>query len=394
MFERLGDAGVRTATTPFLIYRGRRRHELGLGGTREAGARGGEFPPRRLRPRRVLLRRPLRQPPDRLQLQHGQARQPGRVLGLRQRGAGQGGGLRLPVCSRCPTTTSTPTATDPRAQTESIAKADLNFARIVEAGGGLDSFLDEHAVILTSDHAQTAVEHALPLAEVLAEDWRVLEPNAERPEEAEIAVSPTSRAGAVYILGNGPGHGTAHERVRSKLRELAGVDLVTWLADAEGEPLVRTGVGLGPDADGAQAVVTCNGHELRFRPGGRHRDKRGGGLGRQRRPRRPRRAGLGRAHRHRPLPGRPRATVVGAELPARGGRPDLDGGRIRVRGLGWRQPRRRRQPRRPQPRGLAQPPAVRRLRPRRPGRNPQWALRDIAPIVLSHFGVGRRRLFG
>src|SRR5215204_5667188 len=32
IFERLGDAGVRTATTPFLIYRGRHRHELGLEG--------------------------------------------------------------------------------------------------------------------------------------------------------------------------------------------------------------------------------------------------------------------------------------------------------------------------------------------------------------------------
>ena len=32
VFERLGDAGVRTAVTPFLIYRGRRRHQLSLEG--------------------------------------------------------------------------------------------------------------------------------------------------------------------------------------------------------------------------------------------------------------------------------------------------------------------------------------------------------------------------
>ena len=32
VFERLGDAGLRTACTPFLIYRGRTRHELGLEG--------------------------------------------------------------------------------------------------------------------------------------------------------------------------------------------------------------------------------------------------------------------------------------------------------------------------------------------------------------------------
>src|SRR4051812_38591626 len=40
VFERLGDAGVRTAVTPFLIYRGRRRHQLSLEGLmrRVAGA--------------------------------------------------------------------------------------------------------------------------------------------------------------------------------------------------------------------------------------------------------------------------------------------------------------------------------------------------------------------
>ena len=61
----------------------------------------------------------------------------------------------------------------------------------------------EHAVVLTSDHAQTPVEHGLDLAEELAEDWRVLQPNSDRPEDAEIAVSPTSRAGAVYLLDTG-----------------------------------------------------------------------------------------------------------------------------------------------------------------------------------------------
>ena len=29
--------------------------------------------------------------------------------------------------------------------------------------------------------------------------------------------------------------------------------------------------------------------------------------------------------------------------------------------------------------------------PRRPRRNPQWALRDLAPVILGHFGVGKRR---
>ena len=49
-------------------------------------------------------------------------------------------------------------------------------------------------------------------------DWDVLQPNADRPEEAEIAVSPTSRAGAVYILDTGRRHPGTHERARKRLR--------------------------------------------------------------------------------------------------------------------------------------------------------------------------------
>ena len=56
VFERLGDAGVRTAITPFLIYRGRRRHELGLEGLAKRALGGGELPPRGLGAGRVLLR--------------------------------------------------------------------------------------------------------------------------------------------------------------------------------------------------------------------------------------------------------------------------------------------------------------------------------------------------
>ncbi len=84
------------------------------GGAGAPRAGGGQLPPRRLRPGRVLLRRPLRQPPDRLHLQHGPARHPRRVLGLRRRGAGPGGRPTTSCSSPCPTTTSTPTATGPR----------------------------------------------------------------------------------------------------------------------------------------------------------------------------------------------------------------------------------------------------------------------------------------
>ena len=43
VFERLGDAGIRTAATPFLIYRGRQRHQLGLEGLARRAAAAANF---------------------------------------------------------------------------------------------------------------------------------------------------------------------------------------------------------------------------------------------------------------------------------------------------------------------------------------------------------------
>src|SRR6266576_1048388 len=43
VFERLGDAGIRTAATPFLIYRGRQRHQLGLEGLVKRAAAAANF---------------------------------------------------------------------------------------------------------------------------------------------------------------------------------------------------------------------------------------------------------------------------------------------------------------------------------------------------------------
>ena len=56
VFERLGDAGVRTAVTPFLIFRGRRRHELSLEGLMRRVAVAAKFRHAVWGPGRALLR--------------------------------------------------------------------------------------------------------------------------------------------------------------------------------------------------------------------------------------------------------------------------------------------------------------------------------------------------
>ncbi len=256
LFERLDDAGVRTACTPFLIYRGRHRHQVSLEG---------------------LLRRAVET--TRLKFRH-------HTWGPAELFYGDLYASREVPCK----STSIPGSRDgysaccaaelersgdydfllfslpdndnyshrhgPEASVESIAKADHCFGKLVEAGGGLDTFLADHAVILLADHAQTPVVRGLPLAELLGREWKVLAPSDDRPEMAQLAVSPTGRAAHVYLLA-GEGERAEGSEVGRRLGETEGVDLVCRL---EG---------------GGMAVVERRRRQLRFWPGDRVADLRG-----------------------------------------------------------------------------------------------------------------------
>ncbi len=258
LFERLDDAGVRTACTPFLIYRGRHRHQVSLEG---------------------LLRRAVET--TRLKFRH-------HTWGPAELFYGDLYASREVPCK----STSIPGSRDgysaccaaelertgdydflllslpdndnyshrhgPAASVESIAKADHCFAKLVEAGGGLETFLADHAVILLADHAQTPVSRGLPLAELLGREWKILAPSDDRPELAQLAVSPTGRAAHVYLLP-GEGERAKLDEVGRRLGEAEGIDLVCWL-----EP-------------GRTAVVERRGEQLRFRPGEGISDLRGVG---------------------------------------------------------------------------------------------------------------------
>jgi hypothetical protein len=162
----------------------------------------------------------------------------------------------------------------PEATVESIAKADECFGTLIEQAGGIDPFLAEHAVILVADHSQTDVVRGLPLAEILGAEWSVQQPSEERPERAQLAVSPTGRAAHVYLLA-GEGERADPVAVGERLTEIEGVDLVCRLTDAEGAPLYRPEPGM-PPGGGEWGVIERAGEALRFRPGTELTDLRGG----------------------------------------------------------------------------------------------------------------------
>jgi nucleotide-binding universal stress UspA family protein len=274
LFERLEDAGARTACTPFLIYRGRHRHQVTLEG---------------------LLRRAV--DASRLKFQH-------HTWGPTELFYGDLYASRAVPCKP----TSLPGSRDgysaccaaelikqdgfdfllfslpdndnyshrfgPEASVESIAKADGCFAKLTEASGGLEAFLDTHALILAADHAQTAVHRGLPLADLLGRQWTVLQPSEDRPERAQLAVSPTGRAAHIYLLPT-DGERAEHDQVRRTLAETEGIDLVCWLESRGGVLLQRHEVGI-PVGEEVVAVVERGGERLWFHPGGPLTDLRGG----------------------------------------------------------------------------------------------------------------------
>jgi predicted AlkP superfamily pyrophosphatase or phosphodiesterase len=262
VFERLGDAGVRTACTPFLIYRGRRRHELGLEGLMRRVAVAASFRHAVWGPDELFYGElyASRRVPCKPTLARPGTRDAYSACVGRELLADDGYDFLL---FSLPDNDHHTHTRGVDAMRDSIAHADHSFGKLVDAAGGMDGFLDTHAVILMADHAQTDVDSELPLAAALGGDWQVLAPNSERPEHAELAVSPTGRAAAVYALVEGSRRERTLVRVRERLRELDGVDLVARL---------ETGNGSVPEA-----VIERQGGELRFQPGSQEHDLRGGG---------------------------------------------------------------------------------------------------------------------
>ena len=273
VFERLGDAGLRTACTPFLIYRGRKRHTVVLDGMLKRAIDLAKFSHAVYGPdelfygelyasRKVACKPTLARPNTRDEYSACVGEELVRD------------DLYDFLLYSLPDNDFHSHRYGPLATEESIAKADEALTALVNAAGGIDAFLLDNAVIVMADHAQSDVAHALDLGALLTDRWEVLQPNSERPEDAELAVGPSGRGGGIWITREGKRARQLHSAVRKVLREHTAIDLTAWRAGEDGKPLDRLAIG---SPDGGEAVIERAGHELRFRPGDSVQDLRGAG---------------------------------------------------------------------------------------------------------------------
>jgi hypothetical protein len=253
VYEQLEDQGLRTACTTFLIYRGRTRHKLAEEGVYPAIARAATFTHAVYGPTELFYA-------DLFQSRKtGCTSMLGRP-GQRDQHTGCVGAYLVEndlfdfMLFSLPDNDTYSHKNGPYAQVQSIAGADRALERIMHVAGGPDAFLDEHAVIVMSDHSQTSVEDRVNLAGALP-NWHVLTPADPDAHTAELAVSPAARSAMVYVL-DPERRDQAVPRVVRDLQKVDGLDLIVHRA-------------------GEEAHVWSERGELRFTPGGDLEDERG-----------------------------------------------------------------------------------------------------------------------
>ena len=254
VFESLDDAGVRTAGTTYLFYRGRHKHEV----SRETAL---------TRLASTVMRRPVMGPRELFYADIFASRETGcrsqlGLPGVRDRHTGCVGAYLVEhdlfdfLLFSLPDNDTHSHKHGPHAQVASIAEADRQLERLMHAGGGPDAFLADHALIVVADHSHAPVERVIAFFEAFG-DYAVLPASGAGAADAEIALCPSQRAAMVYALLTAGRDELVPRIVRDALA-IEGVDLVMH------RPAPREG-----------AILSSAGGELRFSPGGDLADARG-----------------------------------------------------------------------------------------------------------------------
>ncbi len=247
VFESLDDADVRTAGTTYLIYRGRHRHEVS---NESALARIVTS---------TLFRRTIYGPLELFYADIYASRRTGcrgqlGLPGARDQHTGCVGAYLAEhdlfdfLLFSLPDNDAYSHRNGPHAQVTSIAAADRQLERLMHAAGGPEEFLDEHAVIVLSDHSQAAVEERIRL-DLGFDEFDVATPSPARSIGAELALSPAQRSAMIYALDRDHADKLVKRSIKAA-SEFEGVDLIMNLEGSD------------------EAVVRSRRGELRFAAGG------------------------------------------------------------------------------------------------------------------------------
>lgn len=254
VFELLDDAGVRTAGTTYLMYRGRHEHRVTT-----------DTPLARIA-NATVFRNPVMGPRELFYADLFASRRTGcrgqfGMPGARDAHTGCVGAyleehdLYDFMLFSLPDNDTFSHRNGPHAQVTSIAAADRQLERLVHAGGGLDRFLDEHAMVVMADHSHTQVEQRIRLDAAFA-DWSIARPEGAGATDGEIAISPAQRSAMIYVLGQERRSKRAAEAAKLALA-VPGVDLAMRRAAPR------------------EGVLASERGELHFAPGGDLVDLRG-----------------------------------------------------------------------------------------------------------------------
>ena len=254
VFELLDDAGVRTAGTTYLMYRGRHEHPVTT-----------DTPLARIA-NATVFREPVMGPRELFYADLFASRRTGcrgqfGMPGARDAHTGCVGAyleehdLYDFMLFSLPDNDTWSHRNGPHAQVTSIAAADRQLERLVHAGGGIDRFLDEHAMIVMADHSHTQVEQRIRLEPAFAE-WSIARPDGAGATDGEIAISPAQRSAMIYVLSDERRSQRAAAAAKTALA-VPGVDLAMRRAAPR------------------EGVIEGERGELHFAPGGDLVDLRG-----------------------------------------------------------------------------------------------------------------------
>lgn len=259
VFEALDDQEIRTAGTTYLMYRGRHRHEPSVG-TALSRLAHTAFGMPTWGPKELFYA-------DMFASRKTSCRSQLGLPGVRDQHSGCVSEFMVQqdlfdfLLLSLPDNDTHSHKYGPFAQVDSIAAADKQIARVMDAAGGPDAFLEDHAVIVCSDHSQSKVEGEIDLFRAF-DGFGLRAAQRPRPDEDEIAVCPNSRAAQVYVLDRA-NRRKLIPRIERTLLALEGVDLVMRMGDhPDGEAIVR-----GERSRGVK--------EVRFAPRGDLADARG-----------------------------------------------------------------------------------------------------------------------